>query len=494
MARRRLFEPSPTLWLTLEKLVQQLLWLVLFLILAPILGPKPYGLFAIVMAFIGICEVLIVDAAVEALVTIPIASREHFATANILTVIVAIAAAAAAAGASSIMATVFEAPDLRLLFQALAPLPIISAFTVSPIATLLREMQLRALAVRSIFGLLVGGATAIVLAVYGAGVWALVGQILAQRAAEVILLRRSVSTRNGLGWSRSHYLELRGYAMSVGVSKLMAWSGGQIPRIILGWYLGPADLGLFTLATRLVEFVTNVFIVPQAWVARLSLRQLADERSELARAFRIVIREIAIIAFPVCVGLAAIIPLFIGRYLDQRWAPGSLACQIMILTGIPLTFSYCFTAAVLAARRPQLDSTVAVITNISAAVAVLIAAPYGLYAACGALFIQRFVLMPIPLYILRRFLGMSPTSIAVSQLPILIAAGAMGGLVLLCTPTTMHYFGLTVAPMILIVIGVLAYAPLALLVAPDAVKSLWGHALATLSLKSRQSNSAALCP
>ncbi len=270
MARWRLFEPSPTLWLTLEKLVQQLLWLILFLILAPILGPKPYGLFAIVMAFIGICEVLIVDAAVEALVTIPNATREHFGTANILTIILAIVAAAAAAGASSTIATIFEAPELRPLFQALAPLPIISAFTVSPIATLLREMQLRALAVRSIFGLLVGGATAIVLAVYGAGVWALVGQILAQRAAEVILLRRSVSTRNGFGWSRSHYLELRGYALNVGVSKLMAWSGGQIPRIILGLVSGPGRPWIVHAGGTPGRVCYSVFIVPQAWVARLS--------------------------------------------------------------------------------------------------------------------------------------------------------------------------------------------------------------------------------
>ena len=61
----RAFGSRPTIWMTLDKLTQQIIWLLLFLILAPILGPKPYGQFTIVMAFIGFCEMVIVGAAVE---------------------------------------------------------------------------------------------------------------------------------------------------------------------------------------------------------------------------------------------------------------------------------------------------------------------------------------------------------------------------------------------------------------------------------------------
>jgi O-antigen/teichoic acid export membrane protein len=44
---------SSVSWVTVEKVAQQVLWLVLFSILAPILGPGPYGVFSIVMVFIG---------------------------------------------------------------------------------------------------------------------------------------------------------------------------------------------------------------------------------------------------------------------------------------------------------------------------------------------------------------------------------------------------------------------------------------------------------
>jgi O-antigen/teichoic acid export membrane protein len=60
----RAFGANPTIWLTVEKLTQQAIWLLLFVVLARILGPKPYGLFTIAMAFIGFCEVVIVGATV----------------------------------------------------------------------------------------------------------------------------------------------------------------------------------------------------------------------------------------------------------------------------------------------------------------------------------------------------------------------------------------------------------------------------------------------
>jgi hypothetical protein len=57
-----------SLSIPIEKFMQQAMWLLLFLILASILGPRPYGQFTIVMGFIGFCEFVVVEATVEALI------------------------------------------------------------------------------------------------------------------------------------------------------------------------------------------------------------------------------------------------------------------------------------------------------------------------------------------------------------------------------------------------------------------------------------------
>ena len=477
----QLLGPNPTIWLTFDRLTQQVIWLVLFSILAPILGPTPYGLFTIVMAFIGFCELVIIGGAVEALLTVPVATDSHLRTANLVTLIAAIIAAGAAFAAASPIASFFQAPELEQLFRVMAPLPVISALTAIPIAVLSRNMQFRALSLRSIIGLLSGGIIAVGLAWYGAGVWALVAQVLAQRCIELVILWASAHTQFGFEWSTAHFRDLRGYAFSVVVSKGMSWAGSQIPRIILGWYLGPADLGLFALAGRLIDVVTQVFIGPRTVIARLTLRRFADEPTGFAEAFQLTIHQIAIFTFPVCCGLAAVMPSLFAAFLDQRWQAGVWAAQIMVLTGIPATFYICFTAAVLALRKPHLDSQIAVTTNCTTAVAVLLTASHGLDAACVAMLAQRVAMMPIPLIMLRRLTGISPVRMIGAQLPLLGAAATMGVVVSFAAPLATELLGHLLSLPILVGIGAVIYLLLALLVAPDVIKDLYDRTLEVIN-------------
>ena len=81
---------SPVVWLTFERITQQALSLILFAVLAPILGPRPYGLFAIVMIFVGFCEWILLEGAVEALVTVDNLDHLHTTVANLTNSLVAL--------------------------------------------------------------------------------------------------------------------------------------------------------------------------------------------------------------------------------------------------------------------------------------------------------------------------------------------------------------------------------------------------------------------
>src|SRR6202046_4937304 len=104
----RLPSLSPVAWVTFEKVTQQVLWLILFAILAPILGPRPYGLFSIVMVFVGLCELILLDGAVEALVTIDDLDHLHTSTANLANGALALALA---------LVISILAPEVAILFH-----------------------------------------------------------------------------------------------------------------------------------------------------------------------------------------------------------------------------------------------------------------------------------------------------------------------------------------------------------------------------------------
>ncbi len=76
-------------WVTVEKILQQVIWLVLFLILAPILGPRVYGLMTMAMIAVGLLELVLIDAASEALINVDHPEPIHFSTALVSNLAVA---------------------------------------------------------------------------------------------------------------------------------------------------------------------------------------------------------------------------------------------------------------------------------------------------------------------------------------------------------------------------------------------------------------------
>src|SRR5271157_1057510 len=109
---RRLPDLSPTAWLTIEKLTQQILWLILFSILAPILGPRPYGVFAIVMVFIGLCEIVLQEGVAEALLTVDHLDKDHTSTANFCNLIIGLTAALLIFIFAPIISRIFDGPEI----------------------------------------------------------------------------------------------------------------------------------------------------------------------------------------------------------------------------------------------------------------------------------------------------------------------------------------------------------------------------------------------
>src|SRR5262245_39986890 len=110
----RLSSLSSVSWVTVERITQQVLWLPLFSILAPILGPGPYGEFSIVMVFIGVCELVLGDGMVEVLVTLIEFEQPHVATANLLAGLAAAGLGLLLCGLALVIGALFENDDIRL--------------------------------------------------------------------------------------------------------------------------------------------------------------------------------------------------------------------------------------------------------------------------------------------------------------------------------------------------------------------------------------------
>jgi O-antigen/teichoic acid export membrane protein len=440
---------SPVAWVTFEKVTQQGLWLILFAVLAPILGPRPYGLFSIVMVFVGVCELILLEGAIEALVMIRDLDHLHTTTANLANGGIALALAAGIFVLAPVIGALFHDDDIKLLMWTLIPLPLLSSLAATPLATLRRSMSYRTLAMRSIIGLIIGGAFGIALAVAGFGVWALAAQVLAQRTAEFVIAWASAPVRIGFRWSGPHFRELRPVAINVFAGLILTFASGQLPRLILGYMLGPTELGLFTLANRFLDMIVQTAVLPVTAVGRLELRSSKPGSPEFEGIFTKVMQNVSLLTFSLFLGAAVVTPELFRIWLNERWQDGVVPMQYMLLSGIPLTLFYCVDMAFFAANLSRYFVWTAFSQVFTMSITVLCVSPFGLDLTCLALAIRPWLVLPIFLILLRRTCHVSIFKILWSPLRSLIGAIAMGGMMTMpfLRPSWLHQ----VTPLIVLI-------------------------------------------
>jgi O-antigen/teichoic acid export membrane protein len=416
----------PTVWVTAEKIFGQLFWLGVFAVQAPLLGPYAFGLVTMVMVFVGFWEAVPGIAATSALISIQNIDHLHFSTVTTTCALFCLGFGAIVFGFAEPLAAALGDTELAPIMRAMAVLPLIQAFSIAPIAAAERDLRFQSIALRTIASLLVGGVVGLALTLIGAGVWALVWQALVQRLVAVIVLWVAVPIPFRLGISWHHFRELAGFALPGMIARAMGWAQGQIPRLILGLYLGPTELGLFSLATRLNDIVSQVAVGPKALVARVDLRRFATNPEGLGKAVRRVFLHISVLSFPLCVGGAAVAPTLFHAWLDPRWYGAIIPSQLMLLMGVPFATFFVATSLLLALNRQNWEAGISTAQCLSIVIAVAAAAPFGLVATTAAIAAMLLATLPLPLLVIHRQCGLSLRDTLLPQTPAFVAACVMG--------------------------------------------------------------------
>jgi PST family polysaccharide transporter len=175
---------------------------------------------------------------------------------------------------------------------------VMSGLTVQHWALLRRQMRFGAIAGLETVADLAGFATAIGLAVAGAGYWALVAQRLV--APGLLMLGSWLACR----WRPSAPARSRGlgqllrYGFSVTASGLSSALARSVDQILIGWLWGPVVLGLYERTTRLVLLPVNTINAPVYAAGMPALSRLIDRPERYRSMFRQIMQKLALLTMP----------------------------------------------------------------------------------------------------------------------------------------------------------------------------------------------------
>lgn len=422
-------------WSVAESVVNGLAGVGLMFVLAWLLEPAEIGQATIALSVVGVAEVIAGLGMVEALVGARSGDTRVSDTAFTTVVAAAAVAAAVCFALAGPVGRLYREPHVTELLQVAVLILPVNALVAVPTGLFIRKMRAAAVTVRMTVSRVATIAVTGVLAYLHFGAWALVLGTLAGSCVTLAVILPLMSRVPRFRFSPHEFRKLFVFGIALSVERLLWGLMIRLFWLVLGYVHGPAVLGLFQFAQRLIDESANLV---QTFVIRFGLSLFAAlERAgrDPTEAFLKATRLISAVAVPIFAGLALVMPDLIGTVFSAKWAPAVIVAQVAAL-GWVVSFPRSLVGAVLRARGRQAG----LVGYAALACGLTIAAGFmtggqGFFIIGLAWITRHFVGIPWGFYAIRRYLG-TPVKrqVAAAVRPIgaaAIMAGAVTGVSML---------------------------------------------------------------
>ena len=453
---------------------RQFLSTLLVFVLAGLLGPEDFGVVAIAMVYISFVTMLL-----EQGMSVAIVQRDELRNDHLDTAFWMILAASAVLMSGSIALADWwgelnSAPELGLVITVLSVTVPITGLSVVQRALLQRDLDMRSLALRTNASVAFGGVVGIGLAVSGYGVWALVAQRVGTSASALLLLWGISRWRPRFDVTRSAAGDLIGFSVATLVGRLGVFASNRSDALLMGLFFGPAAVGLYRLAERLMRVWVSLASRSIQFVALPEFSRLQDELGKLRASVLGRLRTSATFSFPPLAVVAAG-SHEVTRLLGAQWEPAAAPLTLLCGSGMVLSLTQIVAPLLQALGRPQALAMLIWATAVPFTAAFLAAGLYleGADAAAQAhgiamtrLSLLVLFALPVHLVIACRLLETGPFEF-VRQLGPALAASLVGvAVVLLLRASPLDLDGRWLGLVVLAVAGGVAVAVLLTLDAP----------------------------
>lgn len=370
----------------LERVVSQLAQFAVFIVAARLLGPTEFGIFALASA----CAMLLLKAA-EAGWAPFIMSRSGDITVPLQVLFIAIVSGTLFGTAGGLFVLVAGgslglAPDTVSLMLCFALWVALANAASAQKGVLIWLGRIKTAAACEIAGELVALGVAVFALLNGAGVFALIyGRLAAQSSALVFSF--AATRRAPLpGLPPSVQRELWVFSGQIFTSRMLVQVRLQFVTLIIGGFLGPAAVGFFRAAERLVGAISELIVVPGQLMAWTLLRRARDAGAFEDRKDRIntqvarLLKVLVVLGAPLLLWLIVMNEEIVRGLLGDEWLPTATLVGILAF-GRLFLFLGVLTEPLMsiAGEARRLTAFMALIFAVSVLLT-LIAAPFGIYA------------------------------------------------------------------------------------------------------------------
>ncbi len=320
-------------WSLLNSVASRLTTVVIGLVLARLLVPEEYGLFAVGLLVLTILQsmnelgvsVAVVQWAGDVRRAARTATTLAVGTSGLLYAVVYLAAPGIAAFVG--------APEAAPLIRILGVGVVIDGVSSIPGAMMARSFQQGRRAAADLVSIIPSSVVSITLAATGHGAVSLAWGALAGSATATVLVVLLAPARPLPGWRRDDARALLRTGAPLAGTSLVLLATLNLDYVIVGHTLDTTALGCYLLAFNLSSWPSNLLSVAARRVAIPAFARLAAQPAELQRAFVDSLRAVTALGWGLAVPLAMLASRLVDVVYGPRWHAAAAALTFLALLG-----------------------------------------------------------------------------------------------------------------------------------------------------------------
>lgn len=382
---------SGVYWSIGLKFAQQLYHFIVMIVVARILGPKAFGIMAIIMTIINYLNSLTGFGLTSAIVQQSEMEERTVSTIFTFNLLLSILIMLGLYGYSEQVALFFNAGEVRQYLTVMALLVPIASFYNIPMAVLRRSMRYKEHSIVDLIQYTSASTIMLVMALLGYGVWSLVVASIAGYIIAGTVLIAYTKWIPRLDFRLSRIYSLFEYGFWDLVRFHINYIEENIANIFISKHLNLVSLGYFERSNSIATIPMRKIQAQINSVVFSALSRLRGDKERLVAAIDKIITMISFMAFPGMVVFALVSPFFVNVCLGEQWSEMTGTLQLLCVLSILRIYSSALNSINVAIGVYRRHTTIGVATSALLIVLCAIGVRFGLNGIIAALFIYTAI-------------------------------------------------------------------------------------------------------
>lgn len=367
-------------WLGIFKAISQAVSWISTIIVARLLLPGDYGLMAMATVITGFAMLFNELGLGAAIVQNPKPNQRELSSVFWFAIFVSAFFGLCCFPISYITAWIFKEHRIIPLTQAVSILFLLGGSQIIPLSLLKKELRFKETGFIQTLSVIISCVFMLIMAVYGAGVWTLLGGHLIKSFVAVFLLFYAAKWKPSLNFHLSEALSYLKFGISVAIGNSARYINESSDTFFAGRVWSPIALGNYSFAKQLSKIPNDKIVVLIGQVAFPTFSKLQYEIERFNQFYLDLIRVITILTFPLFIGGFLIAEDLILVFLGDKWTPAIFVFKYLCISEIFTPLAAINGQVHGAQGRPLWYLFFYVILAVCMSISFFFSAPYGLKA------------------------------------------------------------------------------------------------------------------